>query len=128
MSNWIHLKCPTCGASLPVAGEANRFACRDCGNTYLLERAAQDTPPAEREQVRPMNTYTHQLQQWLKVGKHEIFVREVFEEKPSAQRVFYLNVEYRNSGAEALSCRCSQRILFDSNGYAYDTASDSALL
>jgi hypothetical protein len=46
----------------------------------------------------------------------------VQEEKVNEKRVIYLNVEYRNNGSETLSCRRSQWILFDAEGYTYDSA------
>jgi len=106
---------------LKIAGDRKQFPCDHCGNIYLLERNLQDLALADREQLLPLTTYTHQLQQWLKVGAYEIFLHNVQEEKVNEKRVIYLNVEYRNSGSETLSCRRTQWILFDTEGYTYDS-------
>jgi hypothetical protein len=125
MLKLIPLRCPTCGAKLQVAAEANQFSCNHCGNAYLLERKVQAITPQEREQLSPLTTYTHQFQQWLKVGSHEILVHQIFEETIDKQRYLFANVEYRNNSSDTLSCRRSQWILFDADGYTYDTEGNS---
>jgi hypothetical protein len=127
MPGLVALQCPTCGARLQIAADQNRFTCGHCGNTYLLEHKLQEMAAAERERLLPLATYTPHLRQWLKVGPYEIFVHAIFEEPVDSRRVVYAEVEYRNSGLEQLSCRSSQWVLYDSEGYTYDTQSESAL-
>jgi hypothetical protein len=127
MPGLVALQCPTCGARLQIAGDQNRFTCSHCDNAYLLERTLQEIAAAERDKLLPLATYTPHLRQWLKVGRYEIFVHAVFEEQRELRRVVYAEVEYRNTGLEQLSCRRSQWVLFDSDGYSYDPKSESAL-
>jgi len=127
MSKLFALRCPTCGANLQIAGDKNQFRCEHCGTAYLLEQMVKEIAAPQRDHLSPLTTYTHNLQQWLKVGKYEIFVHAVFEEKVESRRVVWADVAYRNNGTEQLSCRYSQWILFDSDGYTYDATSDSSL-
>jgi hypothetical protein len=127
MSKWIALRCPTCGANLNVAGDLNRFTCDHCGTSYLLEQKAQEIKQAERELLSPIATYTQNLQQWLKVGNYEIYLHSITDEKVGQDRIIYANVEYRNNINETLSCRPSQWVLFDTDGYTYDTLGMTAL-
>jgi DNA-directed RNA polymerase subunit RPC12/RpoP len=127
MFNFIKLNCPTCGASLNVNKESTGFACQHCGNNYVLEHKASDLKPADRANLTPLTTYTHQLKQWLKVGAYEICLHEIVEKTLKETRVFCINVEYRNPGKETLSCRRNQWILFDSDGYTYDNDFTSTL-
>lgn len=120
MFNFINLNCPTCGAQLRVRKEAQRFDCEHCGNNYLLRQKIRDMKPAERENVLPVSTYTHKLKQWLKVGEYEICLHEIRRIQEDKLNIFAINVEYRNSSKATLSCRRSQWILFDVDGYAYD--------
>jgi DNA-directed RNA polymerase subunit RPC12/RpoP len=128
MPTWIELNCPTCGANLHVDSNTNRFSCAHCGNAYLLAKKAGDIAPAEREQPAPITTYTHQLQQWLKVGEYEIFVHQIMEETTPKERLLFVNLEYRNTRHESLSCRRNQWVLFDAEGYTYDPATNTSLL
>lgn len=128
MTKWITLSCPTCAANLQVDGESNQFSCKHCGNNYLLKNKAQDTPPTEREQPRPLTTYTRHLNQWLRVGDYEICVHDVFEEPVQDERVIYVNVAYRNTSNKNLSCRRAQWVIFDVDGYTYDPESRNTLL
>ncbi len=127
MPKLFALRCPTCGANLQIAGDKNQFSCEHCGTAYLLEQTVKEMAAPQRDHLSPLTTYTHNLQQWLKVGKYEIFVHAVFEEKMESRRVVWADVAYRNNGTEQLSCRYSQWILFDSDGYTYDASSDSSL-
>lgn len=127
MLNLIPLRCPTCGAKLQVAADTHQFSCNHCGNTYLLERKVQAITAQEREQLSPLTTYTHQFQQWLKVGNYDIMVHQILEEKIDKQRYLFVNVEYRNNSSDTLSCRRNQWILFDADGYSYDTESSPNL-
>lgn len=128
MSKWIKLQCPTCGGNLQIAGDTVRFTCDHCGIAYLLERKADEIIHTGHEQLAALTTYTHRLQQWLKVGKHEIFVHEILEEQVQKERMIFVNVEYRNNSQEMLSCRRNQWVLFDTEGYTYDTLSNSTPL
>lgn len=124
MSIWVPLTCPTCGARLRIASGASEFTCEHCGNSYLLEQKAGEISRGDREYLLPRSTTTRNLQQWLKAGEYEIEVHELFEEKIQAQRVFYANVEYRNNGTGSLSCRRNQWVLYDSENYTYDAATE----
>lgn len=121
MFNFVKLNCPTCGASLNVNKESERFACEHCGNNYVLEDKASALKAADREHLAPRTTYTHQLKQWLKVGSYEIFLHEVQELRRDETHFFCINIEYRNNSKETLSCRRNQWILFDRDGYTYDS-------
>ncbi len=128
MTNLIALQCPTCGAGLQVDEDSNKCSCAHCGNAYLLEQKAREIADAERERLLPLVTYTQQLQQWLKVGEHEIFVHAILDERGELERLVYVNVEYRNNSAETLSCRRNQWVLFDAEAYPYDTISNTTML
>ncbi len=127
MSDWIPLNCPACGGTLSVASDAKQFTCTHCNNAFLLKDRAMDLKPLDRQKPSPLITYTHQHQQWLAAGDYEVFVHEMFEEKVKEQRVFYANVEYRNPGSDILSCRHNQWVIFDRDGYGYDSSWDSNL-
>ena len=120
MFNFISLHCPTCGANLRVNKDSERFACEHCGNNYVLKQKARDLKPDDLKNISPLTTYTHQTKQWLKVGEYEIYLHEIVQKQVDGQQLFAVNVEYRNNGAETLSCRRSQWILFDTDGYTYD--------
>ena len=120
MFNFISLNCPTCGASLRVKKDSERFACEHCGNNYVLKQKARDLKPDDLKNISPITTYTHQTKQWLKVGEYEIYLHEIMQKQVDSQQIFAVNVEYRNNGNETLSCRRSQWILFDVDGYTYD--------
>src|SRR5690349_20575009 len=113
MTHWIALTCPACGAGLEVAGSHNRFSCGHCGTSYLLAKPLQDIGAAERTQLRPLTTYTHQLTHWHPVGDYEIFVHTIGEELEGKERVLFIDAEYRNPGTKTLSCRRNQWVLFD---------------
>lgn len=121
----IPLRCPTCGANLQVAGQANQFTCEHCETAYLLDKPLDKFSTAEREQLLALTTYTHQLKQWHKAGLYEICVHEILEGQVKEQRVLWANVEYRNRTHETLSCRRGQWVLFDVENYAYDPVSAS---
>lgn len=40
MSNFITLTCPSCGASIQVTEDANRYKCEYCGNEHLIKMEA----------------------------------------------------------------------------------------
>ena len=92
MSNFITLQCPTCGAGLQVAGEKNHFACDHCGNRYLLDRKLEDIEAADREHIEPSVTYTHQIQQGLRVGEYEVCLYNISMETVKQERVLYIDV------------------------------------
>lgn len=123
-SPFIGLQCPTCGAGLQVAGEKNQFACDHCGNKYLLDRKLQDLTEPEREHLKPNVTYTHHIQQWLRVGEYEVFVHSIGEETVQKQRVLYIEVAYRNASSIDLTCRHDQWVVFDRDGYTYEPTKD----
>jgi ribosomal protein S27AE len=123
-SNFINLQCPTCGAGLQVAGEKNQFACDHCGNRYLLDRKLEDFAVAEREHLEPSVTYTHHIQQWLRVAQYELFLHSVSVETVKKERVLYIDVAYRNRSASAITCRHDQWLVFDSEGYTYEPVKD----
>ena len=123
-SNFINLQCPTCGAGLQVAGEKNQFACDHCGNRYLLDRKLEDLDVAEREHLEPSVTYTHQINQWLRVAEYEVFLHNVAVETVKTEQVLYIDVAYRNGSATALKCRHDQWVVFDKEGYTYEPVKD----
>jgi hypothetical protein len=47
--------------------------------------------------------------------------------KPQTQRLFFADVAYRNPSAETLSCRRSQWVLYDKEGYSYDAEGNNNL-
>lgn len=124
MANWIALRCPTCGANLQVTAENDRFSCEHCGNNYLLEQKASEIKPADRNRLAPITTYTHRFQQWLKAGEYEIYANELAEEVVQSGRLIFVNVAYRNSGKDTLSCRRNQWVLYDGDGYTYDALNE----
>lgn len=124
MSTLFSLQCPTCGAGLQIAGENNTFSCQHCNNRYLLDRKIEDMNAAERENIQPLNTSTHQLRQWLKVAGYEVFVHTITTQSLKAEHVFYVDVEYRNNTSAPLHCRHDQWIVFDKDGYTYEAAKD----
>lgn len=128
MFNFIHLTCPTCGAQLRVNKDENRFACEHCGNQYLLKQKAGKLKPDELKNLSPVTVFTHQTQQWLKVGEYEIYLHEIVQRQVDSQQIFAVNVEYRNNGSETLSCRRNQWIVFDVDGYAHDNDFNAKLL
>lgn len=95
---------------------------------------------------QPMKKTHPTIGDWVKVGNYHICVHEVTQmlvpSKPghnsppsiilssgyvidaapdSFDRVVYFNVEYRNNSDEpSLSCRRSQWVLYDVDGYSYD--------
>jgi hypothetical protein len=105
---------------LNVNSDSNSFACEHCGNHYLMDGKIRSLKAAELRDLSPLATYTSQLRQWLKVGNYDICLHEVNETNSAGVHKFSINVEYRNSGKETLSCRRNQWILFDADGYAYD--------
>lgn len=121
MFNFVKLNCPTCGASLNVNKDSTQFACEHCGNNYVLEHKASQLKSADREHVTPLTTYTQKLNQWLKVGSYEIYLHEIQELQQKESKFFCINVEYRNNSKEPLSCRRNQWILYDCDGYTYDS-------
>lgn len=127
MAQLFALRCPTCNANLQVAGDRNQFACEHCGTSYLLEQPVQEIKAPDRDHLSPLTTYTHNQQQWLRVGKYEIFIHTAFEEKTETQRLFFADVAYRNPSAETLSCRRSQWVLYDKEGYSYDAEGNNNL-
>ncbi|HET9223407.1 MAG TPA: hypothetical protein VFO07_12930 [Roseiflexaceae bacterium] len=123
-SNFISLQCPTCGASLQVAGEKNQFACHHCGNKYLLDRRVEDLDVAQREHIEPSVTYTRHIQQWLRVAGYEVFLHSISVETVKNDQVLYIDVAYRNSSSSALTCRHDQWLVFDTEGYTYEPVKD----
>lgn len=126
MTTLMTLACPACGAEAKVSGDANDFSCEHCGNRFLLKNQAQKMSATERKNLQPLATYAHQLGQWLKAGDYEICVHDIFEEQVKNQWMVYINVEYRNNSDENLSCRVGQWIMYDTEGYSYDSVSQSA--
>lgn len=123
-SHFMALKCPTCGAGLHLAPEQNQFACRHCGNRYLLDRKLEDFDPTEREQIEPQVTYTNNIRQWLRVAGYEVFLHSISVEKIKKEPVLYIDVAYHNRSAAALTCRHDQWIVFDTEGYTYEPVKD----
>ncbi len=121
---FIALQCPTCGAGLQVAAENNGFACDHCGNRYLLDRKLEDLPRPEQEHIKPDVTYTHHIQQWLRVGELEVFLHQVGVEMVEKKRVLYIEVSYRSAAPGAVTCRHDQWVLFDREGYTYEPVKD----
>lgn len=124
MPNFFALQCPTCGARLEVAGASQRFVCQHCHNHYLLDRPLEALPEVERENLQPTTTYTHQLQQWLKVAGYEVCVQAIAEETVKTDRVLSIEVEYRNATPVPLTCRHDQWVVFDAAGYTYEPVKD----
>ena len=124
MSKFFTLQCPTCGAGLQVAGEKNEFVCQHCNNRYLLDRTIGEMDAAERENVQPASTYTKQIKQWIRVAGYEVFLHVIAEETVKKERVFYIDVEYRNGSPNPLVCRHDQWIVFDKDGYTYEPVKD----
>lgn len=124
MSNLITLQCPTCGASLQIAGENNHFICQYCNNNYLLDRKIKDMTAEEWENVQPVTTYTTQTKQWIKVAAYEVFLHAVLDESIKKDRVFYIEVEYRNESPAPITCRHDQWVVFDRDGYTYEPVMD----
>ncbi len=124
MSNLFTLRCPTCGASLQVAGELNRFVCQHCGNNYLLERRVEELSVAEQENIQPTTIYTQRTQQWLTVAGYTLYLHHLAEEPVKKKRVLYIDVEYRNASPAPLTCRHDQWLVFDGDGYTYEPLKD----
>jgi transposase-like protein len=38
MSEFISLTCPSCGSKLKITDDIDRFACRSCGNEFIVNR------------------------------------------------------------------------------------------
>ena len=127
MPTLFSLQCPTCGAALQIAGESNTFSCAHCNNNYLLDRKIEEMDVAERQNIQPLNTYTKQIKQWLKVAEYEIFLHSVALETIKKNRVLYIDVEYRNKQSAPLQCHHAQWILFDRDGYTYEPTKDFSL-
>lgn len=121
---FINLQCPTCGATLQVAGAKNQFTCDHCGNRYLFDRKVEDFDAAERERIAPNVTYTQHIEQWLRVAEYELFLHNISVETVKEQRVLYIDVSYRNQLAAPLTCRHDQWIVFDRDGYTYEPVKD----
>lgn len=124
MSNLITLQCPTCGASLQIAGEHNHFICQYCNNNYLLNRKIEEMTVAERENVEPITTYTKQIKQWIRVATYEVCLHVMLDEIIKEDRVFYIEVEYRNESPVPLTCRHDQWVVFAQDGYTYEPVMD----
>jgi predicted nucleic acid-binding Zn-ribbon protein len=124
MTELLNLRCPTCGATLSVAGELNKFGCRHCGNQYLFDRQLQDLSAGERDSVRPTVTYTNKSKQWLRVAEYEIFLHGLTEATIDKKRVLYADVAFRNASNAPLKCRYDQWVIFDREGYTYDALRD----
>jgi len=127
MTNLFSLQCPTCGATLQIAGENNRFICQHCHNSYLLDHKIEEMSAAEREDIRPTATYTKQTRQWIRVASYDVFLHAILEETIKKERVLYIDVEYRNQSSEPLTCRHDQWVVFDSNGYTYEPVKDFSM-
>jgi hypothetical protein len=64
----------------------------------------------------------------MRAGLYELCVQAILDEPGKADRIWSIDVEYRNAGADTLSCRRNQWILFDDAGYSYDPLGDTSLL
>jgi hypothetical protein len=90
----------------------------------LLDRKLEDLAVAERKHLQPNVTYTHQIQQWLRVAEYELFLHSISVETVKQERVLYIEVAYRNQSATALTCRHDQWLAFDREGYTYEPVKD----
>ena len=62
------------------------------------------------------------------MGDYKIHVHSIKEEQVQVRRVVFVEVEYRNPGAETLSCRRNQWVLYDADEYTYKATPRTALL
>ena len=124
MAQLFSLTCPTCGASLQIAGENNQFHCAHCGNKYLLDHKVKEMDESARKHLEPVVTYTEKQGQWLKVAEYDVILREVAYQKFKDDTVFYIEVGYENKTAEPVKYRHDQWIVFDTDGHTCEPVKD----
>lgn len=124
MPELFSLTCPTCGASLKISGEDNRFHCDHCGNKYLLDHKVKEISESERKHLAPMVTYTNTMGQWLSVAEYDVLLHAVIHETVEEQRVLYIEVEYENRTSNPIKYRHDQWIVFDTHGHTFEPAKD----
>ena len=124
MPELLSLTCPTCGASLQIAGENSQFRCGHCSNRYLLGHRVRELDESARKHLAPVVTYSESLGQWLKVAEYDVILQEVSYQKRDTDTVFHIHVEYENRTAEPIKYRHDQWIVFDPDGHTFEPAKD----
>lgn len=124
MPELFSLTCPTCGASLQLAGETDQFHCEHCGTKYLLDHKVGEMNESARRHLLPVVTYTKSIGQWLRVGEYDVVLHGVAYEKQKGERIFYIHVEYENKTDSPVKYRHDQWIVFDTDGHTFEPVKD----
>ncbi|HEY4721397.1 MAG TPA: hypothetical protein VII92_06095 [Anaerolineae bacterium] len=69
MADLITLACPTCGGSLQVTNDADRFVCMHCGNTHIVDPETRAASLAGEVQTLRAEVTTQRLQSELAILK-----------------------------------------------------------
>jgi predicted RNA-binding Zn-ribbon protein involved in translation (DUF1610 family) len=124
LAELFSLICPTCGASLQIAGEHDRFQCGHCGNQYLLEDKVREMDESERTHLAPVVTYTNSMGQWLHVAEYDLILHQVEHRKVNEEQVLYIEAEYENKTGGPIKYRHDQWVVFDTEGHTFEPAKD----